>query len=156
MALNLENAIPLRWPSGPLEIARRQKTGSLTQEARATLERWHQSRGARPAKGLGGGLPGVDLGRRPAGADSEQQNSAVPLIEAARKAGLAVVGWVEGSGDAAATVISAQSGGIAPAVAIHGFKGKVEIPVIPWGDRTDGLGDRRRRCCLSPATCGPE
>lgn len=42
MALNLENAIPMRWPSGPLEIARREKTEGFGPRVRQTLERWHQ------------------------------------------------------------------------------------------------------------------
>jgi len=38
VALNLENAIPMRWPSGPLEIARREKTPGFSPRVRQALE----------------------------------------------------------------------------------------------------------------------
>ena len=62
--------------------------------------------------------------------------SAAPVIEAARRRNLAVVGWIEGAGDHAVTISAAKSAGLS-AVAIRAFKGNADIPVIPWSDRTD-------------------
>jgi hypothetical protein len=36
------HAIRLRWQSGPLDMARREKQGDLSPEAREALERWHE------------------------------------------------------------------------------------------------------------------
>jgi len=56
------------------------------------------------------------------------------MVEAARRKGLAVIGWVEGNADRDAAIAAAQSTGLA-AVALEGFTGRSNLPVIPWGPR---------------------
>lgn len=132
------NAVPMRWPGGPLEIARRAK--DLTPQARQTLERWHDPASLSLLDGSpvdcivlswAAGLP----------EDAEQQRSAGPLIEAARKRGVPVVGWVDG-GDARAAIAAAATAGLT-AVAARNFSGEAGLPVIPYGDRAKAPWDSR-------------
>jgi hypothetical protein len=90
------DAVPMRWPSGPLEIARREAKEKLTPQARQTLERWHDPVALNilnetPVDCLilswAAGLPD----------DARQQQTAALLVDAARNRGLAVVGWVDGT-----------------------------------------------------------
>jgi hypothetical protein len=123
----------MRWPSGPLEVARRQKTEGFTPEARKTLERWHEPAALEFLAGSpvdclivswAAGLP----------EDAQQQKTLAPLVAAARKSKLEVAGWVEGSAAHNAAVASAKSAGLS-AVVIQGYKGKPDPLVIPCGGR---------------------
>jgi len=129
----LEDAVPMRWPSGPLEIARRETKEKLASETRQTLGRWHHPAALdilqdSPVDCLvlswAAGLP----------QDAVQQQTAAPLIEAARERGLAVVGWVDDTGDPRAAITAAKAAGLS-AVAVRNFKGGADIPVITWGNR---------------------
>ena len=135
MGLILGNAVPMRWPSGPLEIARREKSEGFGARARQALERWHEPSALdvlqdTPIDCLvvtwAAGLP----------ADAEQWSTAAPLVEAARRRNLAVVGWVDGAGDHRQALAAAKTAGLA-AVAIRGFRGGADIPVIAWSERED-------------------
>ena len=129
----LLNSIPMRWPSGPLEIAKRQKTEGFTTQARQVLEFWHTP----PALDILQGSPVNCLVVSWAAGlaeDAEQQRTLRPLVEAARQRNLAVLGWVDGQFDGSAAIAAAQAAGLT-AVAIQGFSGKSEFPVIPWGNR---------------------
>jgi hypothetical protein len=129
----LSNLIPMRWPSGPLEIARRQKTEGYTAQNAQVLDFWHRPAALDILQGSAvnclvvswaAGLP----------EDAEQQRTIRPLVEAARARNLAVVGWVDGASSGQAAIAPAQSAGLA-AVAMQGFTGKSDFTVIPWGDR---------------------
>ena len=131
----LQNVVPLHWPSGPIEIARREKTEGFNTLIRRTLERWHEPAALEIAKDTpvdcivmswAAGLP----------VDAEQQRTAGPLLEAARRRNLAVVGWVDGTADHHAAIAAASKAGLA-AVAIRGFKGSADLPVIAWSERAN-------------------
>jgi hypothetical protein len=132
MALS-PNAVPMRWASGPLEIALRGKTDGFTPQHRQTLERFHDPASLEILKdspidclllSWAAGLP----------EDAVQQKSATALVAAARQRNLAVVGWVKGSADHAAAIAAARAAGLA-AVAMQDFRGQADFPVIPWGER---------------------
>ena len=125
----------MRWPSGPLELARREKSEGFGARARQALERWHEPSALdvlqdTPIDCLvvtwAAGLP----------ADAEQWSTAAPLVEAARRRNVAVVGWVDGAGDHRQALAAAKTAGLA-AVAIRGFRGGADIPVIAWSERED-------------------
>ncbi len=123
----------MRWPSGPLEIAARQKKEGFTSQARQTLEFWHNP----PALDIIQGSPVNCLVVSWASGlaeDAEQQRTIKPLVDAARQRKMDVVGWVEGQTDSKAAITAAQAAGLS-AVAVEGFTGKSDFPVIPWGDR---------------------
>ncbi len=127
------DAVPIRWPSGPLEIAMREPKERLNGQARQTLERWHDPAtleilNETPVDCLvvswAAGMP----------EDATQQQTAAPLVEAARKRGLAVVGWVDGAADPRPAIAAAKSAGLS-AVAVENFHDTAELPVIAWGKR---------------------
>jgi hypothetical protein len=131
----LQNVVPLRWPSGPLEIARREKTGGFNARIRQTLERWHEPAALAILNGTpidcivmswAAGLP----------ADAEQQRTAAPLLQAARQRNLAVVGWVDGPAGHQPALAAAKAAGLA-AVAFREFQGSSDLPVIAWSERAD-------------------
>jgi hypothetical protein len=135
VGLNLENAIPMRWPSGPLEIARREKTEGFGPRIKGALERWHEPSALEILKDTpvdclvlswAAGGPG----------DAEQWRSAAPFIEAARRRNLSVVGWIDGAADDRQALAAAKSAGL-DAVAMRGFQGSADLPVIAWSERTD-------------------
>ena len=126
----LQNLAPLRWPSGPLEMAKREKTEGFDAAIRQTLELWHEPEALEVLKdtpidciviGWAAGLP----------EDAAQQGSASRLLEAARRRNLAVVGWVEGAADPRAAMAAAKTAGLA-AVAMANFTGSADLPVIAW------------------------
>lgn len=131
----LQNMVPLRWPSGPLEIALREKTEGFNARIRQTLERWHEPAALAMLDGTpidcivmnwAAGLP----------ADAEQQRTAAPLLQAARQRNLAVVGWVDSPADQQGALAAAKAAGLA-AVAFRKFQGSSDLPVIAWSDRAD-------------------
>lgn len=133
MAL-LQNAIPIRWPGGPLDIARRGKAEGFTAEARQAIERFHDPASLDILKDSpldclvltwAGGAP----------EDAAQQKSALPLVQAARQRKLAVVGWVDG-GDHNAAIAAAKTAGL-DALVVRDFKGKTDFPVIPFSGRAN-------------------
>ncbi len=139
--LNLENAVPMRWPSGPLEIARREKSEGFGARARQALQRWHEPAALEILRNTpidclviswAAGLP----------ADAEQWRSAAALVEAASRRGVAVVGLLEGTANHQQALAAAKTAGLA-AVAVRGFQGSADIPVIIWSAREDVPWDSR-------------
>jgi len=83
------NSITLRWPSGPLEAAIRQKKEGFTAQARQALEYWH----AAPALDIVQGSPVNCLVVSWAAGlaqDAEQQRTIRPLVDAAMVLGAAL------------------------------------------------------------------
>ena len=130
MALNAES-IPMRWPAGPLDIARGEKTKGFTAETAEVLRNWQDPASLALVQGTpinclvvswASGLP----------ADAGQQQALKPLIEKGKQAGLGFVGLIEGEANKAAAVAAAQAAGLA-AVAMPGdAPASAGVPVIPW------------------------
>ena len=128
------NAVPMRWASGPLEIAKRSKVEGFNLRNKETLERFHEPASLDILKNSpidclvlswAAGLP----------EDAVQQQSAAPLIAAARQRNVSVVGSVENTADHHAAIAAARKAGLA-AVAIENFAGQTDFPVIPCGERS--------------------
>jgi hypothetical protein len=133
--MQFDNLVPLRWTSGPLEIARREKSEGFSSQSRQTLERWHDPAMLEFLKDSAIDCIVISWAAGLA-ADAEQQRTAAPLIEAARRRNLAVVGWVDGKADHNAAIAAAKAAGLT-AVAIHGLQGSTDFPVIAWSERED-------------------
>ena len=108
MAIGLQST-PMRWMAGSLDIARRQKDKDFTTAMADALRKWVDPTLLSLVQGTSinclvvswaSGLP----------ADAEQQTSLKPLIDQARKAGLDVVGIIDGPGDKAAAIAAARTG----------------------------------------------
>lgn len=127
------NLVPLRWPSGPLEVARREKGEDFSSQVRQTLERWHDPATLGFLKDTAVDCIVISWAAGVA-ADAQQQRTAGALIEQARRQKLAVVGWVDATADHKAAIAAAKAAGLT-AVAIRGFKGGSDFPVIAWSER---------------------
>jgi hypothetical protein len=127
----------MRWPAGPLDIARGEKTKGFTAETAAVLRSWQDPASLAVLQGTpvnslvvgwAAGLP----------ADAAQQQALKPLIEQGRQAGLDFVGLIEGDANKAAAVAAAQSAGLS-AVAVEGDPpAGAGLPVIPWNKAAQG------------------
>ena len=130
MALNAES-VPMRWPAGPLDIARCEKSKGFTPDTAEVLRKWLDPDSLAILQGSpvnclvvswASGLP----------ADAAQQQALKPLIEKGRQAKLDFVGIVEGQADKPAALAAAKAAGLA-AVALDGAApANPGIPVIPW------------------------
>jgi hypothetical protein len=130
---DFKKMIPMRWPSGPLEVAQQGKAQNFASQDKEVLDRWHDPAALDLLKGTpvnclvlnwAGGLP----------EDTIQQKTAAPLIAAARKLDISVLGWVERPADPNSAIAAASSAGLS-GVAIPDFKGRSDFPVIAWGQR---------------------
>ena len=136
MALNADS-VPMRWPAGPLEIARREKAKGFSAETAEVLRYWQDPGSLAVVQGTpvnclvvswASGLP----------ADAGQQQALKPLIEKGRQSGLGFVGLIEGEADKPAAVAAAESAGLS-AVAMEGdAPGSGGIAVIPWNKSDQG------------------
>ena len=130
MALNT-GSVPMRWPAGPLDIARGEKAKSFSADAAGVLRYWQDPASLgivqdTPVNCLvvswASGLP----------ADAGQQEALKPLIEKGRQAGLGFVGVIEGEANKPAALAAAQAAGLS-AVAMEGdAPGSAGITVVPW------------------------
>ena len=138
MALSSES-IPMRWPAGPLDIARRKNEKGFTADTAAVLQKWLDPATLAIVQGTpinclvvswASGLP----------EDAEQQKALKPLIEKGQKAGIDFVGVIEGNANRPAAIAAAQAAGLT-AVAMDGdTPAKAGIPVIPRNGHTQMRG----------------
>jgi len=128
MALNAES-VPMRWPAGPLDIAKREKAKGFSAETAEVLRHWLNPASLAVVQGTpvncmvvswASGLP----------ADAAQQQALKPLIAQGKQAGVEFVGVIDGEANRPAAVVAAQSAGLS-AVAVEGdMPGSAGVPVI--------------------------
>jgi hypothetical protein len=117
----------MRWPAGPLDIARGEKTKGFTADTAAVLRSWQDPASLAVVQGTPVNCLVVSWA-----ADAGQQEALKPLIEKGKQAGLEFVGLIQGEADKPAAVAAAQSAGLA-AVAMEGdAPANAGVPVIPW------------------------
>ena len=130
--------IPMRWPAGPLDIARRQKEKDFKAEMAEVLRAWQDPSLLALVQGTpinclvvswASGLP----------ADSEQQQALKPMLEKGKQAGLDFVGLIEGSADKTAALATASSAGLSAVIMDGVPPGNAGIPVIPRGISGEAL-----------------
>jgi hypothetical protein len=128
------DCVPMKWPSGPLEVARRERRGPLTAEINDALQSWHQPVALKLLHGSpvnclvvswASGLP----------QDSEQQKSLRPLIERGRERGICFVGSVDDAADIGSAVASAEAAGLSAVATEEDYNGLWKLPVIPFTTR---------------------
>ena len=101
MALNAET-IPMRWPAGPLDIARGEKTKGITADTAEVLRKWQDPASLAVVEGAPINCLVVSWA-----ADAGQQQALKPLIEKGKQAGLEFVGLIEGEANKPAAVAAA-------------------------------------------------
>lgn len=138
MAVNAES-VPMRWPAGPLDIARREKEKGFSAETAEVLRRWLDPASLAVVQGTPVNCLVVSWASGLA-ADAGQQQALKPLIDKGREAGLGFVGLIEGQANRATAVAAAQSAGLS-AVAMDGdAPAGAGVPIIPWNKAAEVRG----------------
>ncbi len=102
--------IPMRWPCGPLEVEQARRRDGFTPAEESLLHEWLLT-------GSLDRLAGTPVNAllltwaNGSALDAEQQRALAPLVDAARKRGLALVGWVAG-GDLRRAAATADAAGL--------------------------------------------
>src|SRR5262245_47799091 len=100
----------MRWPCGPLEVERARRRDGLTPAGKSLLEEWLLAASLDTLTGTP--INALVLSWADGTAfDADQQRALAPLVGAARKRGLALIGWVAG-GDLRNAAASAQAAGL--------------------------------------------
>ena len=126
---SVTNWIPMKWPCGPLEVALRQRQGTLSDELRQSLQSWLQPSTLEivektPVNCLvirwAAGLP----------QDEEQQKSLKPLLEKGKERGLHFVGVIEGAADKQGALKNAADAGLSAIISSDPSKLSGKLPII--------------------------
>ncbi len=128
--MNLDTKwVPMKWPCGPLEIARRSKSRSFNADLKDMLEAWGQPSALELLKGTPVNCLIVDWANgKPE--DSAQQQALKPLLEAGRRLGISFVGRVtlkEGTG---AAVADARAAGLSAVMLREASGQSFDLPTI--------------------------
>jgi hypothetical protein len=120
--------VPMYWPAGPLETARREKAGDLTADAKEAIERWGDPAALDLLKGS---AVNCLLVRWAAGspADRAHQESLRGLVARGRKDGLSFIGCVSPEANEQDAVAAARAAGLA-AVAFEKGSPKSDFPKL--------------------------
>ena len=121
--------VPMKWPCGPLEWARRSKTKSASAELKETLEAWAQPAALDLLKGTPVNCLVVEWAEG-APEDSAQQQALKPLLEAGRRLGIIFVGKIAAGEGTAAAVVSAQQAGLSAVMLAEPSGHSFDLPVI--------------------------
>ena len=117
--MNLDRSwVPMKWPCGPLEIARRTKAGTLRAGVKDVLEAWLQPSALEQLKGTPINclvVPWASGGAE----DAAQQQALRALLEAGRRLGISFVAKLELKEGAGTAMAAARAAGIS-AVMIPG------------------------------------
>ena len=128
--MNLDSKwVPMKWPCGPLEIARRNKSQSINADLKETLEAWGQPSTLELLKGTPINCLIVDWAYGEP-EDSAQQQALKPLLETGRRLGISFVGKVAAKEGSGAAVAAARAAGLS-AVMLGDTSGQsFDLPAI--------------------------
>jgi len=123
------NWVPMMWPCGPLQLVRRNKSGSIDAGLKETLEAWVRPSALELLKGTPINCLIVDWangGPR----DSAQQQALKPLLEAGRKLGIGFVGKLALKEGAGAAVAAARAAGLSAVLCEGASAQSSNLPAI--------------------------
>src|SRR5208337_952729 len=121
--------VPMKWPCGPLEIARRSQSQSINADLKETLEAWGQPSTLELLKGTPINCLIVDWAfGEPE--DSAQQQSLKPLLEAGRRLGISFVGKIAAKEDSGAAVAAARAAGLSAVMLGDASGQSFDLPAI--------------------------
>ena len=128
--MNLDRKwVPMKWPYGPLEIARRSKSGNINADVKEMLEAWGRPSALELLKGTPINCLIVDWAYG-VPEDSAQQRALKPLLEAGRRLGISFVGKVALKEGGGAAVAAARAAGLS-AVMLEDTSGQpFDLPAI--------------------------
>ena len=121
--------VPMKWPCGPLEIARRSRLKSFSPELKETLEAWAQPSALELLKGTPVNCLVVDWANgKPE--DSAQQQALKPLLEAGRRLGINFVGRVALKEAAGPAVAAGRAAGLSAVLLRYASGQSFDLPAI--------------------------
>jgi hypothetical protein len=128
--MNLDKRwVPMKWPCGPLGIARRNKSKSLNAELKETLEAWEQPSTLKLLQGTPINCLIVDWAfGEPE--DSAQMQALKPLLEAGRRQGISFVGKVAAKDGSGAAVTAARAAGLSAVMLEEASAQSSALPAI--------------------------
>jgi hypothetical protein len=123
----------MKWPCGPLDLAKRDKAKNASPDLKDTLDAWAQPSALDLLKGTPVNCLVVEWA---AGVpeDSAQQQALKPLLEAGRKVGISFVGNVAGEGTTGA-VASAREAGLEAVMLAGAHDHELDLPAIAQSAR---------------------
>jgi len=119
----------MKWPCGPLEIARRTKSGSVNADVKETLEAWVQPSVLEMLKGTPINCLIVDWADG-GPEDSAQRQALKPLLEAGRGTGLSFVAKIALKENPGVSVAAARAAGFSAVMLGDASGQSFELPVI--------------------------
>lgn len=136
--MNLDGWVPMRWPCGPLEIERGKRREGFTAREADALQEWADPRSLELVAGSPVNCLVVTWAEGSV-EDEGHQRALAPLINAARRRGLSVVGWVASVADLRRAASTAQASGL-ETLATESSVSVPGLDVLRFRER--GLGDR--------------
>lgn len=131
---------PMKWPCGPLEIARRSRSIRFNPGLKDTLEAWAQPSALGFLKGSPVNCLVVDWANgRPE--DAAQQQALQPLLEAGRRLGISFVGRVAVKEGAGPAVAAARTAGLSAVLLRHASGETFDLPAILQLSRENVVGE---------------
>jgi hypothetical protein len=128
--MNLESKwVPMKWPCGPLEIARRNKSQKTDAELKETLEAWGQPVSLELLKGTPINCLIVDWAYGEP-EDSAQMQALKPLVEAGRRLGISFVGKVAAKEGPGAALAAARAAGLSAVILEEASGQPSDFPAI--------------------------
>ncbi len=119
----------MKWPCGPLEIARRSQSQSINADLKETLEAWGQPSTLELLKGTPINCLIVDWAYGEPD-DSAQQQALKPLLEAGRRLGISFVGKIAAKVDSGAAVAAARAAGLSAVMLGDASGQSFDLPAI--------------------------
>ena len=128
--MNLDSKwVPMKWPCGPLEIARRNKAKSLNADLKEMLEACGQPSSLELLKGTPINCLIVDWANgKPE--DSAQQQALKPLLDAGRRLGISFVGKVALKEGPGAAVAAGRAAGLSAVMLADASGQSFDLPAI--------------------------
>jgi hypothetical protein len=121
--------VPMKWPCGPLEIARRNKSQSINADLKETLEAWGQPSSLELLKGTPINCLIVDWAYGES-EDSVQPQALKPLLEAGRRLGISFVGKVAAKQGSGAAVAAGRAAGLSAVMLGETSEQSLDLPAI--------------------------
>ena len=136
--MDADNWVPMRWPCGPLDVEREKRREGFSARDADVLREWCEPRSLERLAGTPVNCLVVTWAEGSSG-DEDQRRALAPLLDAARRRGLSVVGWVNGAGDLRPAAQAAQAASLA-AIATDSQEPLPGLDVLRFRKR--GFGDR--------------
>jgi hypothetical protein len=128
--MNLDKKwVPMKWPCGPLEIARRNKSQSINADLKETLEAWEQPATLELLQGTPINCLIVDWAYGEP-EDLAQMQALGPLLEAGHRLGISFVGKVGAKAGSGAAIAAARATGFSAVMLEEAPGQSSDLPAI--------------------------